>query len=316
VITKFSDGLGRVTPTSKSAQRGHLGVVPTFDLARCNQCRKFALGRDDVGEAQPTKLGLAGSIVWQFELVEKPVVQLAVVLEFKRAERMGDTLEGIALAVGPVIVRVDTPVVAGAMMGHVANAVHQWVAHGHVGVGHVDLGSQHSLAIAELAGSHTSKQVKVLVDGAITKRAICARRGEVATGVGDRLGVLIVDVGEPFGDQIFGPGVELFEVITRIQSSPVTFETQPLQVAFDRNDEISTFLFGVGVVEPQIARAAEITGDAEVQTDRLGVTNMEIPIRFGRKTRLYPVAVGPLFVIAANELPNEIGRMLGLFRLF
>src|SRR5262249_44273200 len=51
------------------------------------------------------------------------------------------------------------------------------------------------------------------------------------------------------------------------------------------------FLRRVGIVEAQIARSAGLLGDAEVQADRLGVADVQIAVRFGRKARRHPAAV-------------------------
>ena len=48
--------------------------------------------------------------------LDEPVVERAMVLEFERADRMRDAFDRIALAVRPVVHRIDAPLVAGAMM--------------------------------------------------------------------------------------------------------------------------------------------------------------------------------------------------------
>ena len=62
------------------------------------------------------------------EMLEKPVVQGPVVLEFERAEGVGDVLDGIGLTMGEVIARIDTPGRAGARMARVQNAIEHGVA--------------------------------------------------------------------------------------------------------------------------------------------------------------------------------------------
>src|SRR5436309_192995 len=51
-----------------------------------------------------------------------------MVLEFQRADRMGNALNRVGLAVGPVVHRVDAPFVAGAVVLRVQDAVHDRVA--------------------------------------------------------------------------------------------------------------------------------------------------------------------------------------------
>ena len=45
-------------------------------------------------------------------------------------------------------------------------------------------------------------------------------------------------------------------------------------------------LVGIGVVHAQVANAAEFARDAEIQADRLGMADVEVAIRFGRKARV------------------------------
>src|SRR6185503_5450972 len=65
------------------------------------------------------------------------------------------------------------------------------------------------------------------------------------------------------------------------------------------------FLRRVGVVEAQIAVAAELLGDAEIDRDRLGMADMEIAVRLGRETRddvLHPTG----FNIGGDDIADEI----------
>ena len=91
-------------------------------------------------------------------------------VEFQGADRVGDPLDRVALAVGVVVHRVDAPFVASAVMLGVDDAVHDRVAEQHVGVGHVDLGAQDLFAVGEFALLHALEQVEVLLDGAVAPR--------------------------------------------------------------------------------------------------------------------------------------------------
>ena len=110
-------------------------------------------------QLQPGELGLVGPLTGMAERIERqvlqvPVIQRPVVSEFQRAQRMGDALDGIALAVCPVVGGVDAPAVAAAVVMLVTDAVHHRVAHLHVLVLHVDAGTQHPAALGMPAGGH------------------------------------------------------------------------------------------------------------------------------------------------------------------
>ena len=60
-------------------------------------------------------------------------------------------------------------------------------------------------------------------------------------------------------------------------------EAEPADVRFDRVDVLDVLLEGVGVVEAEVAGAAVLLRDAEVQADRLGVADVEVAVRLGRE---------------------------------
>ena len=51
-----------------------------------------------------------------------------MVLELQRTQGVRDPLDGVALAVGPVVQRLDTPGVAGALVVGVQDSVHHRVS--------------------------------------------------------------------------------------------------------------------------------------------------------------------------------------------
>ncbi len=60
-------------------------------------------------------------------------------------------------------------------------------------------------------------------------------------------------------------------------------EAEPAHVGLDGVDIFLLFLHRIGVVEAQVAAPAEFLRDAEIQADRLGVADMEVAVRLGRK---------------------------------
>ena len=82
-------------------------------------------------------------------------------------------------------------------------------------------------------------------------------------------------------------------------------EAEPAHVALDGVDIFLLLLGRVGVVEAQMAAAAEFLGDAEIQADRLGVADMQVAVRLRRKAgddRLMP----PRRQIGAHDVADKI----------
>ena len=83
-------------------------------------------------------------------------------------------------------------------------------------------------------------------------------------------------------------------------------ETEPLDVLHDRVHIFDVFFFWIRVVETQIGVAMELVGKAEVETDGLGVTNMQIAVGLRRKARLHATLVLVRLQVLDDSVPNKI----------
>ena len=118
-----------------------------------------------------------------------------MVFEFERAHGVGDVFDRVRLAVREIVHGIDAPLVAGAVMVGVQDAVHDRIAQVEVGRGHVDFGAQHARAVGEFALAHALEEVEIFFDGAVAVRAFFAGLGERAAILADFVGAQIVDVG-------------------------------------------------------------------------------------------------------------------------
>ena len=75
---------------------------------------------------------------------------------------------------GEVVELVDAPVVAGAVVLDVEDAVERGVAHVDVRVRHVDFGAQDVGAVGEFSGLHAGEQVEVFRARVVAVRAVGA----------------------------------------------------------------------------------------------------------------------------------------------
>ena len=87
-------------------------------------------------------------------------------------------------------------------------------------------------------------------------------------------------------------------------------KAQPAHVVLDGGDELGVFLGRIGVVEAQVADAAELAGDAEVQADRLGMADVQVAVGFGRETGVDDrvLAAGQ---VLADDLADEVVLLAG-----
>ena len=114
--------------------------------------------------------------------------------------------------------------------------------------------------------------------------------------------------------------VELIEVVRCVIKMVTPLETEPVNIFFDRANIFSSFFGGVGIIKAEMAdRALVLSGDPEVETDRLGVADMEIPVRLRRKPGHDPALVLLCLYVLGDDRPYEIGwgnfNVPGIFRV-
>ncbi len=156
--------------------------------------------------------------------------------------------------------------------------------------------------------AHPLEEVQVLLDRPIPPGALATRLGERAAMLADLVGREVVDVGLAGPDEVDRPLVELAEVIRGVVEVLAPVEAQPAHVRLDGVDVRLLLLDRVGVVEPQVAVAAELLRDAEVEADRLGVTDVEVAVGLRREAgddRRAPA----LAQVRGHDVANEIGPL-------
>ena len=212
-------------------------------MAILHEGEQLALAEQGVGEVQAVELDLLRMI--DAEGLDVPIVERAVIFEFQRADGVGDAFDGIALPVRVVVHRVDAPLVAGAVMLGVQDAVHDGVAQVEVGRRHVDFGAERARAIGELAGLHAREEVEILFDAAIAVGALLAGFGGRAAVLADLVGGQVADVGLAGFDQLHGPIVQLVEIVGGVEEAVFPIEAEPADVVDDGIDVLGLFLLGL-----------------------------------------------------------------------
>ncbi len=304
--------VGRVAAAAQAGERGHARVVPAGHVPALDEVLELALGQREVRQVEARELGLLRARHELGRLLEEPVVQRPVVLELERADRVGDALDGVAVAVGEVVHRVDAPGVAGTVVVLAPDAVHHRVAQVLVAGLHVDLRAQDVGAVGILPGAHAPEDVEVLGGRAVAVGAHAARLVEAAAPRAHLLERLAVDVRLAGLHELLGDGVELLEVVRGKVEALLPVIAEPLDVGLDGPDELVLLHAGVGVVEAQVADGpGDGLRDAEVQGDALGVPDVQVAVGLGREARhhLAPVLAGS--DVSQDEVEDEVGELLG-----
>ena len=94
------------------------------------------------------------------------------------------------------------------------------------------------------------------------------------------------------------------------EGGPFEIEAEPDDIALHRLDELLAFAQRIGVVEAQVGLAAELLGDAEVETDGLGMPDVQKAVRLRREPRNH-VLDRVVAQVGANAVADEIPEILG-----
>ena len=272
-----------------------------------DELAQLALARDRIRDVEPRELDLARArILVEAQDFQKPVVERTVILKLQGAQRMRDVFDGVRQRMREVVHRIDAPSISRAMMHGVRDAVDDGIAHRDVRRRHVDLGTQHAAAVGELARLHALEEREVFRDAATAAGTLLARLRQRAAIGADLLRREIVDVGKPLLDQSARILIELFKVVRRIVAAIAPRKTQPLDVLLDRVDVLRILLRRIRIVKAQVAKPRILLRRAEVQADRLRMTNVQIAVRFGRKARMYALGMLAALQIFVDDVINEI----------
>ena len=188
-----------------------------------------------------------------------------------------------------------------------------------------------------LAVAHFAENAQVFFRAAVSIGRVLARL-EKRTAIGAHfVGTLLVDVSVAGLDQMFGKGVHPIKIIGRmikvIFRALLPVKAHPADAFLDRVNVLLVFFHRIGVVKAHVADTFVIGRQSKIQADALGVTDMQIAVGFGRKTRANtrpirltflqlfgigsrmtaPVArqVVALLQIVFNDLADEVGRTCG-----
>ena len=85
-------------------------------------------------------------------------------------------------------------------------------------------------------------------------------------------------------------------------------EPEPAHIGLDGVGVLLLLFSRVGVVEAQVAAAAELAGDPEIEADRLGVADVQVAVRLRRETGDHGLATA-LAKVYGDDLANEVAAL-------
>ena len=190
------------------------------------------------------------------------------------------------------------------MVAHVDNAIHGGVTHVHIWGCHVYLGAEGAGAVGELAVLHPLKQVKVLLDGAVTPGGVLAGLGKGAPVFTHLILIKVAHVCNALFDELYSQLIAGIKIVGAVEHI-VPLEAQPLDVFLNGVYEFLVFLGGVGIVIPEVAAAAVLFRHGKVDSQRLGMADVQVAVGFGREAGLY-VGQALFLNVLFDEFLDEI----------
>ena len=133
-----------------------------------------------------------------------------------------------------------------------------------------------------------------------------ARYGEYSEGDGELM-TFAVNKGFALFNEVYCKIIELLKIVRGKKQLAFKIKAEPLDVFLDRLDVLGLLFERVGVVEAQVALAAVGLGQAEVETDALGVPDVQVAVGLRRKARVDAAAVFAVLQIGVDDLADEVG---------
>ena len=83
-------------------------------------------------------------------------------------------------------------------------------------------------------------------------------------------------------------------------------KAQPADVCHDGVNVLGLFFFRVSIVKAQVGAAAELVGQTKIEADRLGMSNVQVPIGLGRKARPHTSTVLVALQVFDDDVADKI----------
>ena len=287
------------------------------------ECVQLALAHHCIGKVQAVELNLSWTIVAQIvccivlllEEVDKLIVQRTMGYKLQGTDRVGYTFKVVALSVGKVVHRIAVPLGACTVVWSLDNTIDDRVAEVHVGIGHIEFGTQHHASFYRLGSVHLLEECKAFLYRAVTIRACCTGSGRSSLLFCNLFRSLLVDVGMSVLDHPDGKIPQLLKIVGSIVDF-APLEAEPLYVLQDVFYVFVVLLAGVCIVKTKVADTVIFLCHTKVHADSFGVSDMQISVRLWGKACLYATVVLALLEIFFYKLFYERDAFLLFVQIF
>ena len=273
---------------------------------------ELTLAHYSISEVQAVELNLTRTVIVQYVIaaihllqeVDELVVEWTVRNKLQGTDRVGNTLEIVALSVCEVVHWISVPLGTCTVVRSLDDAVHDWVAEVHVWISHVKLRTKYHTSFYSLRSVHFLKEGKAFLNRTVAIWAGSTRGGRSTLLGCNFLCSLLVDISMSLLDHPYSKLPQLLEVIgSIIDVAPL--KAEPLDVLEDIFYVFVVFLTWVGVIKSKVADTLVFFGYTEVHADGLCVTDVKVAVRLWWKTGLDSTSVLTFLEVFLNQLFYE-----------
>ena len=219
---------------------------------------------------------------------------------------MRDAFQGITDRMGEIIHRIDAPLVPGAPMLLVEDAVNCRIAHNNIRAAHVDFGTQSFASLGELTVPHAAEEIQAFFRRTVAPGTVASGFGEGSTVFSHLVLAEFIHIRKSAHDPVLSDFIAFVIIVGSIIETTGPVKSKPVNIPLDCFD-IFSILFGrICVIKAQIAFSAILFCGKKVHDQRFAVANMHIAIGLGRKTGMH-LRIMAFLEIFFNGIPDKIG---------
>ena len=190
----------------------------------------------------------------------------------------------VTLPVCPVIHRVDFPIGACSMVGSFQNSVHHRVPHVHIRRIHIYFGTKRHASLFHFSVFHFFKKCQRLFHRSISIRRLYSWLGRIGSLLGNHFGRLLIYIGFTRFNHLHCPLIQLLKIIRSIHLF-IPLEPEPRDIFLYRVHILLFLFFRIGIIKTEIHRGVILFSQTKINTDGFGMPNVQISVRFWRKTK-------------------------------
>ena len=197
---------------------------------------------------------------------------------------MGHPFDGIFYRMCKIIHRINAPFISCVVVGHMSHTVNNRIAHIDIRGRHINFSTEYFTSILKFTVLHPFKQVQIFFHTAVTVRAVLSRLCQSTSVLTNFFCCQITNKCFAFFNQLNCCFIHLIKIIGCKKQTVLPVSTQPFHIGFNGFYKFNFFFRRVRIIKTQVKSAIKFLGKSIIQQNRLSMSDVQIAVRFRRKT--------------------------------